>query len=515
VLPHVTATRYVTPPREGGSLLRLLPAALLCCAVRLWYLGSPAAQFNADEAASGLMVREILAGRHFVFYAGQDYGGTLEHYLQAAAYLLVPMPQTAWTLRLPLVALSTVTCVLVQLLAERVLGSPARAAVAAVLFAVAPWFNVIGSVTALGFYVAGQTLCAAVLYGALRAGAGRRTGWWLLGTGLAAGLAVWTSLTALFVLVPAAFWVLPVLGRDARRWAAAAGGFAVGALPLLGWMARHRSLPVPPEPAEPSTLLGRVGNLVEPVLREYVGVAYARGDGGLWLPLQVAVVVLLVAAYAVALARRSGLRDFWLLRPDRRRPGDLLLAVPPVVAVFYAASDSTWYTGTPRYLLVTYPLLCVGLAALLPLDRRAGRVATALVVAASAVLSFGFFRGQVTGTPNTRNRDAVLRQATDSLVAAGQTRVWAGYWTAMPLQYVAGDRLMVGVFAGVARFPAAQAEVAVVPAPVYVGSDHDGTANRIRAALTDRGIGFRCTRVGFLTVYDRLSVPVEPADLGL
>lgn len=494
---------------------RLLAVVAVCGAVRLWYLGGPAAQFNADEATTGLMVREILRGRHFTFYAGQDYGGTLEQYLQAASYLLVPMPSTAWTLRLTLVALSMATCALVCLLAERVLGSGTRAALAGLLFAISPWFNVIGSVTSLGFYAAAQTLCAAVLYGALRAGDGRGTRGWLLGTGLCAGLAVWTSLTSLFVLVPAALWLLPLLGRDARRWAAAVAGFGLGALPLLAWLVRHRSLPVPPTPAEPSTVLQRLGNLVEPVLRQYAGVAYAHGEGGLWWPVQIGILLVLAGAYAYALVRRSGLRDLVLLRVSGRRPGDVLLAVPPAVTVLYAASDSTWYTGTPRYLLVTYPLLAVGLAAVLPLGGPARRAVTAALVVLSAVLSFGFFRDQVTSQPSTRNRDAVLRQLTDRLVAERETRVYAGYWTAMPLQYVAGDRLVVAVFAGVTRFPAAQAAVAAAPAPVYVGSDHDGTGDRIRAALTDRRITFRSTKVGFLTIYDRLSLPATPADLGL
>jgi hypothetical protein len=216
------------------------------------------------------------------------------------------------------------------------------------------------------------------------------------------------------------------------------------------------------------------------------------------------------------MVRRSGLRDLVRLRVSRRRPADLLLAVPPTVVVLYAASDSTWYIGTPRYLLVTYPLLAVGLAALVPAGgRAASRVATLLVVVLSAVLSLGFFRDLATTQPSTRNRDAVLRQLTDRLVAERETRVYAGYWTAMPLQYVAGDRLVVAVCSGVPRFPEAQAAVAAVAAPVYVGSDHDGTGDRIRAALTDRQITFRSTRIGFLTVYDRLSVPAGPADLGL
>ena len=65
--------------------------------------------------------------------------------------------------------------------------------------------------------------------------------------------------------------------------------------------------------------------------------------------------------------------------------------------------------------------------------------------------------------------------------------MYAGYWTAMPLQYVAGDRLAVASGAA-SRFPAAQAAVAAAPAPgVYVGSDHDGTGEGIRAALTRAG----------------------------
>lgn len=513
--PGLGARLAVTAGLLLGPAARLLPAALLAAAVRLGYLGGPANQFNADEATSGLMVREILRGRHYVFYAGQEYGGTVEHYLQAAAYLLLPMPQTAWTLRLPLVALSVLTCVLVQLTAERVFGDPARAALAAVLFAVWPWFNVVGAVTALGFYASAQALAAAVVLGALRAGDSERPARALAGTGLCAGLALWTSPITLYVIVPAAVWLLPVLGRDARRWAAAAGGVVVGALPLLGWLARHRTLPLPPEPAEASTVPERLGNLAEPVLRQYVGVAYPHGEGGLWLPLQVAVVLVLVVAYAAAVVRRRcGLSRLW--SPDRRRPGDLLLAVPPVVVVLYAASDTTWYTGTPRYLLVTFPLLAIGLAALVPpWSRRAGRVTAALLVAAGALLTLGFLRDQVATQPDTGNRDAALRQLTDHLERTGETRVWAGYWTAMPLQYEAGDRLAVGTFAGVVRFPDRQAEVEATPGSVLVGSDHDGTADRVRAALVRRGVTFRETRVAFFTVFDRLSVPARPADLGL
>lgn len=469
-------------------------AVVLCAVARLAYLLGPVVQFDADEATTGIMVREMLAGRElYVFYAGQDYGGALEQYLEAGTYLLFRLPQNPLTLRLPLVALCMVTCGLVYLVAREVLDSPARAVLAALLYAVAPWFNILGTVTSLGFYAAGQALGAAALYFALRAARDPR---WLAPTGVAAGLAVWTALTALYVLVPVFVWLLPVLRRDARRWAALVAGSALGALPLLGWLAVHRTLPVPGTPAEPTSLLQRLGNLADPVAREYVGVAHGYGEGGLWLPLQLAILLGLAAAYLVALSRRSWLVPF--LR-GHGRPVDVLLAVPPVVAVLYLVSDSTWYVGTPRYLVGTYPLLAVGLAALVPLGLRWA----VPVLAASVALSLSYFPTLDTGA-GTVARDRVFAQVTDTLVAEGHTAVWAGYWTAMPLQYVAGDRLAVATVGGVQRFPRAQAAVEADPEPVFVGSDHDGSGTAIRAALDERQLTYRVRRVKFLEIYDRL-----------
>jgi hypothetical protein len=197
-------------------------------------------------------------------------------------------------------------------------------------------------------------------------------------------------------------------------------------------------------------------------------------------------------------------------RVAQRRPADLLLAVPPVVVVLWAASDATWYTGTPRYLIGTFPLLAIALAALVPTRRW---VVPAAVVTAGAVLSFGFFPTIDLG--RTADRDAVLRQVSTMLETEGQTDVYAGYWTAMPLQYVAGDRLVVATALGVQRFPDAQAAVEQAPSPVYVGSDHDGTAAAFRAAL-DRGrVPYRARKFAFLTVFDQLPGTADPENLGL
>ena len=468
-----------------GTLRAGLVAVLADCGLaRLAYLTSSVVQFNADEAVTGLMVREILDGRLPVFYAGQQYGGALEQYLEAALYALTPLPQTELTLRLPLLALSVLTCLLVYLIAREVLASPGRALLAAALYAVGPWFNILGGVTSLGFYVAGQALATAAVWTALR---GR-----LFRTGLLAGLAVWTAVSALYVLVPVALWLLPELGRDGRRWARTAAGFGLGALPLLGWLAVHRVLPVPGTPAEDSSIPRRLANLADPVLRQFVGVAYGHAEGGLWLPVQVALVLILAGGYVAALVRRRG---FALLRADRR-PADLLLAVPPVVVVLWAASNSTWYTGTPRYLALTYPLLAVGLAALVPVR------SAPVLVAGTALLSAGFFPTMAGVGPTTATRDAVFRQVADQLVARGQGCVYADYWTAMPLQYLAGDRLTVAVYDGAGRFPRAQAAVAACADPVYVGNAWGHSDGAIRARLDQLGVAYRTRTVDFVTIFE-------------
>ncbi|HST67026.1 MAG TPA: glycosyltransferase family 39 protein [Mycobacteriales bacterium] len=497
-------TAVLAPPRRRVLLVTAL--VLLAAATRLAYLLSPAMQFNADEATTGIMVRRILAGHGYVYYAGQAYGGALEQYVEALVYAVTRLPQNELTLRLPLVALCMGTCVLVHRVAGDVFDDPVRPLVAAGLYAVSPWFNVIGTVTSLGFYAVGQTLSVAALWCALRSGRGPR---WLVATGLCAGLGMWTAATALYVLIPVFLWLVPVLGRDARRWGLTAAGFVLGALPMLVDLAVHRTLPLPPDPAQPTTVPERVGNLFGPILRQYVGVTYAHDEGGLWLPVQLAVVAGLVVAYLVALVRRRGLADLLRGRVAARRPGDLLLAVPPVVLVLWAASDATWYTGTPRYLVGTFPLLAIGLAALVPTRPP---VVPVVAVVACAALAFGFF--PTIRSSHTREGDAVLRQVTTVLVAEHHTDVYAGYWTAMPLQYVAGDRLVVATAIGVRRFPDAQDAVERAPEPVWVGSDHDGTTAVIRAALDRSGLPYRARRFAFLTVFDQLPASADPDALG-
>jgi hypothetical protein len=90
------------------------------------------------------------------------------------------------------------------------------------------------------------------------------------------------------------------------------------------------------------------------------------------------------------------------------------------------------------------------------------------------------------------------------------------YFTAMTLQYLAGDSLDVAVCDGVPRFPAVEARVRREPHPVYLDSTLAGSGqltdpgDQFRKALVRNNVTFHTTRVGFVEIYDRLT-PVVPA----
>jgi hypothetical protein len=505
---------------DAGRRAAVLVCLVVCALTRVLYLASSKVQFNADEASSGITVRRILHGHQYVFYAGQNYGGTLEQYLQAGSYFILRLPPDPLTLRLPLAALNVATCALVYLIGVRVLPTAAHAVIAALLFAVSPWFNVIGGVTSLGFYAAGAFLTAAVVYCALRMMDGSSNQiLWAGATGFVGGLALWTDVATIYVLLPVAIWVLPALRQGLRLVAVLAGGFVIGGLPLFGWFVVHHRLPVPPAPVQDSTIPQRLGNLFGPVLREFIGVTYAHADGGLPLAVQILALAGLLALYVLALwRRRRGLRSLLTGRVDGRVPADLLLAVPVVVVVAYAASNSTWYTGTPRYLMIVYPLFVIGLAALIPrLELRLVAAVGVALVLVSATLSWGFFRdlGPTVTNPALAQRDDVMRRVVDRLSSQHEHYVYADYWTAMPLQYIAGDRLDVAVCLGSKRFPDIQAAVAAQSSPVYVSSPLDGGADPVGSALRAHHVSFRQTRIGFVTIYDQIPAGLQPHDIGL
>jgi hypothetical protein len=237
----------------------------------------------------------------------------------------------------------------------------------------------------------------------------------------------------------------------------------------------------------------------------------------------------MAAAYAVACwRRRTGLADLALLRDGRRRPADLLLLVPPVVAALYAVSKYTWWAGEPRYLFTAYPALALGLAALVP--RRPARprrpavprtatVAAALVLAVGGTSVLTAVRHAGDGVPG---RDGCLAAGVDWLAGHRITAAYSDYWTGMPLQLAAGDRVSIGPMrAGRTKFPELRRAADAAP-PVYVLGhlpdpmhQQPDQVTAMDQALARHRVTASRTAVGCLTVYTDLRPALRPWQLGL
>jgi len=501
-------------------------AGLLTVAVRLAYSASQHSTFNADEAADGVMVQRILRGHSYTFFAGQNYGGTVEEYLQAGMYWLFRLPQTPVTLRLPLIALDALTCGLVYLCARRMLAGRSSgaltAACAALLYACLPWNNIVAGITALGFYPVSQLFGIAGVYAALRL-AGTRSppaaAAWTAGLGLGCGLAYWNSLISAYLLVPAVLWSLPRLLRSATLCLALAGGAIAGAAPVLAWAARHGRLPVPRTLHPPSTPQQRLAHLAGPILREHLGLA-TTARVGVWGWADLAywsVLSALVAGYLVAAWRARGrLRALARGREQQQASGtDLVLLMVPVVIVLYVSQPDAWIVRNPRYLFSTYPLLAIGVAVLgASIRPRWGRL---VLLPALSVAMLAVTYQSLTGPPSIQvrdHRDRNLVAATGFLVGQREPFAYSCYWTATALQFYAGDRIAVATALGPERFPQAAAAVSAAASYAYVLNDDEGDDQRIRRRLDAHGVRYRLTHFGRVAVLDQLSVPLRPADLG-
>jgi hypothetical protein len=477
--------------------------------VRLAFLWHSHLIIDGDEAVTGIMVRNILHGHRYIYFAGQNYGGTVQQYLQAAIYYIFPLPETLFTLRLIPVILDGMTCALVYVTGCEMFGSQHRALVAAFLYALSPWFNIFYGSQSTASYQMTQLLGIAGLYIALRMtreSSKHSLSRWASLLGLTCGLGIWTGYTSAYLLIPAVLWVAPLVLRARRAAIAMVVGVAIGASPVILWCLRHHAWPVP-GPQTKSSLIQRWTGLTHTVLREFLGMSWVHGLGGWPRILQTLVVVLLMCVVAVGFYRRRyGLVDLLRLTRHRRQPTDLLLLAILVTAVLYMASPNTYYTGTPRYLFAAYPLFALGLAALIPSKRYARSTFTVALVLVSTVTCFallGPFK-------QTSNRDQSLQRVATYLDDKHERFVYAEYWTAMPLQYLAGNRLHVNSLTH-DRFPKTSALVNQQPGAVYVVSDLNDLRARIAAALKRHHISYDVTTIGSMQVFTTIGEFGKPS----
>lgn len=484
-------------------------------AVRAAFLLTPAGGLDGDEAVTGIMAQRMAEGRDlYVFFLGQHYNGSLEQFPQALLFAL-GLPVTPFVLRIPQLLMAGAATWLMYLVGRRMFHSEVRASVAAIAFALGPFFLVWRGARSSGSYAAEMLIVLAALL-LVTSERSETLRWRSAGFGVCFGLTYWLTLTGYYILIPAGLWLVARAWRDRGAVLAAVGGTALGLLPVLYWLVRYRYVPVPRHGGLATTAWERLQNLFDPVGREFIGVAHLNGAPGwpVWFGRLTLWALLLVAAVAIARRWRE-LLDLLTLRTDRPQPFDIVLLCIPVTMAAYVASRFAWFITEPRYLFVAYPILILGLVALIPRRRpaqKAGVVLVLLFVAGPSVTMLVSRADDVRGTPDDDYPEVV-----DQLVAEGNTDVYAPYWTAMPLQFYGDERVTVGSLVLPERLLDERRHVDRAPDPVWVAARgvNSDDITPMRNALDEAGISYRVRTFGDVVIIDQFSDDVRPWEIGL
>ena len=415
-------------------------------------------------------------------------------------------------------------------LGRRLFGSDRDGLLLAGIAAVFPLF-------ALSYGIKARTYGVLLLLGVICLLLGVRVGWstrpptwWAwAGFGLIAGLSVWHDVLLVIPLAALALGFLlrgqvigwPVLFRGtAIAIAAALVGFSpwliYNAQTRLGSL-RHLYTPLTTYSVPTSQAAKQVLSAALPI---FVG-ARVNFCGPSAVPSSVVDIGLGLLAVAVVWLRRDSLGPVFRGQFSRLEAADVVLLIAPLSLI---AVTVHWFNGLscePRYLMP----LAIPLVLALALTIRASlpfRIAGLLALAGCLVMSFATVQTshtlfnnlvQVPGAPPAR---LDLPAAVVALQRQSPQAIWAQYWLARPVEYLSGDRLLVGEYGGYVGFPDTQSAALAAAHPGWLFVEGDPTIAAFRAACSSRGITYRQTAPGAgLVFFADLSQRLTPSDLGL
>jgi 4-amino-4-deoxy-L-arabinose transferase-like glycosyltransferase len=480
-IPSAPATTPAIPIKRAGRLPQavVVLGVALGVGLRLWTMSGPAGAINSDTAVVGLMARHMLHGQFQAFYWGQPYGGSQEAALAAALFGIVG--SSAFVLRLSMILWSAVSAVLVWRIGKATVGEPA-ATIGALLFWVWPAESVRLSVIQTGGHWPALTFALGALLVVLRVRSGRAEGpGWFLLLGLLAGLSVWASPEAAYVLLPTAIFFAPALMKRWRHIPLAVMGLALGALPWLynninhGWASLHYPVLVAHDSYLDhlkyffQSLLPLALGMREPSLRWFAS------------PVGQVVVVAAVTAFVVALVR---------FRPRLR----LLLILVATFPFLFAFNKFAYQVVDGRYGLFLGPPIALLLAAAVTRSRRAiATIATAVVITVIGLYPIVSTNVQSPTAVPGNDHDLLTLLATNHVRYA-----YASYWIAFRVTFETKERVVVDpTFAS--RYPPYDA-VRSHPDAAYVFLKGAGTRVRFFAYCYEHAIPLTVTESGVFTV---------------
>jgi hypothetical protein len=456
---------YASPPMpapDRPSLRRLLwrPGSVVVLgaglALRAWLLVSPVSSFNADEAVTGLMARQISHGTPRLILAGAAYTAPVESWLYAPIYA-VTGPHILG-LKLLTIALWAVASVLMVGAARRVVTDRAALLAGAALW-VTPGALANLSVRAYVGYASGLCVLVALVWSSLisaqegeLAGDGPPVVRSAVTGGLA-GLVFYVHPMFVSVALPAAACLCVIHRRRLRRWwiPALVAAFVVN-IPFLLWNVRNDWASLHPiDPANPGTPSSRLRHFFTDLIPRMAGM---RTDAGRWVlgrPLGVVVTVAaagVVGAGAVVLIRRS-------------RAGVVIAAALVLAWPIMSAFGAMSYVADGRYGVITLPFAVVAAAAALDrwlLSRTLvpPRLLAPLVGAVwLALVVVPYDRANAGTDPVHPNADlaTVMRRIDES----GLAQVAGSYWVMQQVDYLSRGRHAGPMMPGYPeRFPESQ-----------------------------------------------------------
>ncbi len=491
--------------------------------VRLpFWLAALRLSVDGDTAIVGLMARHGLTSATFW---GQPYGSPLDAWVAAPCVAL--LGNSVLAVRLPAFALGLALVPLAYWLAARL--HPAAAAPAGLLLACPPAYLLLLAALPPPLYPTTLALLAALLLGALRladeaSGASSRAA--LCAWGLAAGLALWTHLVALAVVVPAGAWLVWRRGPSRGVLAPLLGGVALASAPWWTRLAYDPSATsvLSATGDDAGTTLSHLGALLPRLHEPLLGLLGAHTPTTADDPLDhVGLPALGVAAlallYLTGLARAGmAARRAWRSGSPACRGSAraaLLLAGALLLTVLAFPWPLRAGPETLRFLSPGYVPLAVLVAWGAVADgRRRGAWPIVLGLAALHLLPAARLWAAWSAATPERPLLPDCRPALRLLEERGLRHAWASYDTAWCLTYLSDERVLASQPWN-ERFPGAplllRERVRAAREAAWVlqpGADFDlPSPARFEAFVSGTGGRLRRTDVGASVVYDRFVAP--------